>query len=546
MTLFMQIAPCNSLGEPFPFNAVAEIIIGSFVVSEADAAAARHHYQQLKARMTRSSVIGNITNRCQQHCVALNQTGTSCVKKLQHTVVEAVEATMHADCRFQPPQVANLVRALTSMFFDTITVSDLGRISSTAYANAFMNGCNNTMCYDTHDDCDNERKCKTGSMKGSCCLCGGGTYAEEKGLTYDKALPQKTVVFIGGSHFSGTSLLEVILDQSQETSVFHHTWTTENEGQHVQDVFEPALKLGGVNFGCHVTVADERNFTLFATEANSRRIWAQWSRYWNPRKSILIEKSPPDILRFPALQALFRQAKKAVFLATMRHPMASFFTVMKMFEKRDKSSTKQLVKARCDKHFRCWLNLHHWFRRAAPTLNNIRLIRFEDFMSNFDTQLRNIEQLLGLQAPIRVEKVGAEPTMDELGIERHRLAEINTRLKAQVADNDSRRQLFFHGDKQNLVVNLSMGSAWHTDYQWIYDNRKVNVPLGELQGIDRRSSPTLKEWRALSWQGKISSMLSDNFVARLDVELKPFGYSLSDAFHLGELQNFNFGPDTLN
>ena len=140
MTLFMQIAPCNSLGEPFPFNAVAEIIIGSFVVSEADAAAARHHYQQLKARMTRSSVIGNITNRCQQHCVALNQTGTSCVKKLQHTVVEAVEATMHADCRFQPPQVANLVRALTSMFFDTITVSDLGRISSTAYANAFMNG----------------------------------------------------------------------------------------------------------------------------------------------------------------------------------------------------------------------------------------------------------------------------------------------------------------------------------------------------------------------------------------------------------------------
>eukprot|EP00750_Incisomonas_marina_P021894 INCI4784.2.p2 GENE.INCI4784.2~~INCI4784.2.p2 ORF type:complete len:231 (-),score=29.08 INCI4784.2:69-761(-) len=230
----------------------------------------------------------------------------------------------------------------------------------------------------------------------------------------------------------------------------------------------------------------------------------------------------------------------------MRHPMASFFTVMKMFEKRDKSSTKQLVKARCDKHFRCWLNLHHWFRRAAPTLNNIRLIRFEDFMSNFDTQLRNIEQLLGLQAPIRVEKVGAEPTMDELGIERHRLAEINTRLKAQVADNDSRRQLFFHGDKQNLVVNLSMGSAWHTDYQWIYDNRKVNVPLGELQGIDRRSSPTLKEWRALSWQGKISSMLSDNFVARLDVELKPFGYSLSDAFHLGELQNFNFGPDTLN
>lgn len=70
-------------------------------------------------------------------------------------------------------------------------------------------GCNNTLCYDTHDECDNERKCETGSVKSSCCVCGGGTYAEEKGLTYEKALPQKTIVFIGGSHFSGTSLLEV-------------------------------------------------------------------------------------------------------------------------------------------------------------------------------------------------------------------------------------------------------------------------------------------------------------------------------------------------
>lgn len=111
-------------------------------------------------------------------------------------------------------------------------------------------------------------------------------------------------------------LAQVILDQSPEVSTFHHTWTSENEGQvgtvcadlcilgkrqhvffvgqhsslpvnrnfsfflfrtgipqHVQDVFEPALKLGGVNFGCHVSVADEQNFTLFASEANSRRIW---------------------------------------------------------------------------------------------------------------------------------------------------------------------------------------------------------------------------------------------------------------------------------
>lgn len=141
VVLLMQIDHCNSLSQPsFPFNAVAENIIGSFVVSKGDAVAARHHYQQLKARMTRSPVIGNVTNRCEQHCVVLNQAGSSCVKKLQHKVVEAVEATMHADCRFQPPQVANLVRALTSMFFDTITVSNLGRISSTAYANAFRDG----------------------------------------------------------------------------------------------------------------------------------------------------------------------------------------------------------------------------------------------------------------------------------------------------------------------------------------------------------------------------------------------------------------------
>ncbi len=95
----------------------------------------------------------------------------------------------------------------------------------------------------------------------------------------------------------------------------------EDEGQHLQDVFPRATETGGVRFGCSAAAYLDETSSLI-TEANSRRIWNSWSRWWDPSKSVYVEKSPPNIAKFAFLQAIFKDAGSTVFIAVVRHPIA--------------------------------------------------------------------------------------------------------------------------------------------------------------------------------------------------------------------------------
>ena len=56
----------------------------------------------------------------------------------------------------------------------------------------------------------------------------------------------KKFIFISGLHRSGTSLLYKILKENDKISGLENTNEIEDEGQHVQSVYEPAYKYGGV------------------------------------------------------------------------------------------------------------------------------------------------------------------------------------------------------------------------------------------------------------------------------------------------------------
>jgi len=43
-------------------------------------------------------------------------------------------------------------------------------------------------------------------------------------------------------------------------------------------------------------------------------------------KSIYIEKSPPNVARFPFLQNMFKDARKVLFLAIMKNPLSLFLS----------------------------------------------------------------------------------------------------------------------------------------------------------------------------------------------------------------------------
>lgn len=58
--------------------------------------------------------------------------------------------------------------------------------------------------------------------------------------------PEKhQLVFIGGLHRSGTTPVANWVAAHPQVSAFREAGVPENEGQHLQDVYEPAARYGG-------------------------------------------------------------------------------------------------------------------------------------------------------------------------------------------------------------------------------------------------------------------------------------------------------------
>jgi len=87
--------------------------------------------------------------------------------------------------------------------------------------------------------------------------------------------------------------------------LFPETHAPQDEGQHIQSVYLPARKRGGI-FGYGYKPASymtEKHSGV--TEANRNTLFAEWSKYWDLSKPTLLEKSPPHIIMSRYLQSMF-------------------------------------------------------------------------------------------------------------------------------------------------------------------------------------------------------------------------------------------------
>src|SRR5689334_17879745 len=133
-----------------------------------------------------------------------------------------------------------------------------------------------------------------------------------------EATDSHTLVFVGGLHRSGTTLLARAIARHPAVSGLEGTNVPEDEGEHVQSVYPDSWELGNVGrFGfapdAHLT---ERS--PLVTPANRDTLLSEWSRYWDLRRPVLLEKSPPNMLKLRFLQALFPRSRAIVIL---RHPL---------------------------------------------------------------------------------------------------------------------------------------------------------------------------------------------------------------------------------
>ncbi|VXD15161.1 sulfotransferase family protein [Planktothrix paucivesiculata] len=233
-------------------------------------------------------------------------------------------------------------------------------------------------------------------------------------------------VFIGGLHRSGTTLLANCLREHPKISGFKDTGVSEDEGQFLQSVYPPAMVYGGPGrFGFNSGSFLNETSDLASSE-NAQKMFQEWSHYWDLQRPILLEKSPPNLLKTRFLQALF---PNSFFIIILRHPIPVAYATKKW-------SHTQLYSL--IKH---WLVCYEQFERDRPYLKRLLVLKYEDLIENPQLILNQIYTFIGVESVI-------------------------SNLNICVGVND--RYFNWWKDRQNLF------KALYTDYIQVKFEKRVN------------------------------------------------------------------------
>ena len=188
-------------------------------------------------------------------------------------------------------------------------------------------------------------------------------------------LLKKKYIFICGLHRSGTSTLTKMIGTSNLVSIHTNTNVSENEGQHIQSVYDAANKHGGPGkFGFDKKYHYTENSDLL-TKKNNDKLLNEWSKYWNLNKSILVEKSPPNIIHTRYLQEIVHNS---YFIIIIRHPYPVAM------------ATKKWNNQSIDKHMDHWLHTHKILYNDLKKIKNYLILKYEELnIDTFENKINN-------------------------------------------------------------------------------------------------------------------------------------------------------------
>lgn len=127
-------------------------------------------------------------------------------------------------------------------------------------------------------------------------------------------------VFICGLHRSGTTLLHDYLAAHYDLSVIRNAKVPENEGQFLQDAYVAERPFGGPgSFAFYPQMSSAAPEDPSEAQALGKKLLSQWDSWTEGSSSVLLEKSPPNIVRIAYLRALFPNAR---FIVWSRDPRA--------------------------------------------------------------------------------------------------------------------------------------------------------------------------------------------------------------------------------
>ena len=193
----------------------------------------------------------------------------------------------------------------------------------------------------------------------------------------------KKFIFLAGHHRSGTSLLHEILRTHPEVTGLTKTGKPEDEGQHVQSVYRPAIAFGGPGkyiFNPRSIMKEDHEL---ATAENAEKVFSEWKPFLDESKEYVIEKSPPNLVRSRFLQKLFPESK---FVVILRHPLAIAYATKKW----SKTSIESLLDHT--------LKGYEIFEEDRTLLKASHVLRYEEFVEHSDEKLKEVCEFLGLSS----------------------------------------------------------------------------------------------------------------------------------------------------
>lgn len=200
---------------------------------------------------------------------------------------------------------------------------------------------------------------------------------EERGARSGQKL-----VFLGGLHRSGTTPLARWLSEHPQVSGLTGTHVPEDEGQHLQHVYSPANSHGGAGrfaFDPSARLTEESQLVSARAAAD---LLDAWSPFWDTSKTVLIEKSPPNLVRMRFLRALFPEA---AFVMIVRHPIAVAMATRRW----SRTHVASLVEH--------WVVAHEYLVADAQSVGNVALVRYEDLMRQPSGILSDLFSFLDLE-----------------------------------------------------------------------------------------------------------------------------------------------------